>query len=58
VRPRSPWHLSPSSDIGQREPEVIGPVDPGPEVLGRGDTHQLAELLSEMRLVSVAVLRG
>jgi hypothetical protein len=37
---------------------MIRPVDPRPEVLGRGDAHQLAELLSEMRLVSVAVLRG
>lgn len=37
---------------------MVGPVDPGPNVFGRRDSHQFTELVGEMRLVGVAVLSG
>lgn len=37
---------------------MIRPVDPRPQVLGRGHAHELPELLREVRLVSVTVPRG
>jgi hypothetical protein len=40
------------------DPQVIGSVQPGPQVFARGDTGQCAELIGQMRLVNVAVLSG
>jgi len=34
---------------------VVGSVEPGPQVFGRGDAGQGAQLIDQMRLVSVAV---
>jgi GTP-binding protein EngB required for normal cell division len=41
-----------------RGPQVVGSVDPGPQVLTRGDVGEVPELVSQMRLVSVAVPGG
>jgi hypothetical protein len=37
---------------------MIGPVHQGPEVFGRRETHELPELVGEMRLIAVAVPGG
>ncbi len=39
-------------------PQVVGSVDPGPQVLVRRDAGQVTELIGEVRLVGVAVLGG
>ena len=51
-RSRSPPRADPL------DPQVVRPVDTGPQVSGRGDACELAELIDEMRLVAVAVPGG
>ena len=41
-----------------RGPQVVGPVDAGPQVLARGDARERPELSGEVRLVGVAVPGG
>jgi GTP-binding protein EngB required for normal cell division len=42
----------------RRGPQVVGSVDPGPQVLTRGDVGEVPELVRQMRLVRVAVPGG
>jgi GTP-binding protein EngB required for normal cell division len=41
-----------------RRPQVVGPVDAGPQVFARGDARERPELTGEVRLVGVAVPGG
>jgi hypothetical protein len=52
--------VKPARARGDRllDPQVVGPVKPGPQVFAWGDTGQGAELIGQMRLVSVAVPGG